>query len=66
MSNSRSRSSSRTSTNGDRIRCLRCREYDHFIMYFPTMKVGDITNKNMYNSLWLHERRAGRIDRKCV
>ena len=27
---SSSRSRSRTSTNRDRIRCFRCREYDHF------------------------------------
>ena len=30
-SNSRSRSGLRASTNRDRIRCYRCREYDHFI-----------------------------------
>ena len=29
-SSSRSRSGSRTSTNRDRVRCLKCREYDHF------------------------------------
>ena len=29
-SNSRSRSGSRASTNRDRIRCYKCREYDHF------------------------------------
>ena len=29
-SNSRSRSGSRTSKNRDRIRCYKCREYDHF------------------------------------
>ena len=29
-SNSRSRSGSRVSTNRDRIRCYKCREYDHF------------------------------------
>ena len=29
-SSSRSRSGSRTSTNRNRIRCFRCREYDHF------------------------------------
>ena len=29
-SNSRLRSGSRASTNGDRIRCYTCREYDHF------------------------------------
>ena len=31
ISNSRSRSGSRASTNRDRIRCFKCREYDHFI-----------------------------------
>ena len=29
-SNSRSRSGSRASTNRDRIRCYKCKEYDHF------------------------------------
>ena len=31
MSNSRSRSKSRASTNRDRIRCYKYREYDHFV-----------------------------------
>ena len=31
VSNSRSRSGSRASTNRDRIRCFECREYDHFV-----------------------------------
>ena len=31
-SESRSRSNSRVSTNRDRIRCYRCKEYDHFAM----------------------------------
>ena len=30
VSNSRSRSGSRASTNRDRIRSFKCREYDHF------------------------------------
>ena len=30
-SNSRSRSGSRASMNRDRIRCYKCREYDHFM-----------------------------------
>ena len=30
MSSSRSRSNSRVSTNRDRVRCFKCREYDHF------------------------------------
>ena len=29
-SESSSRSSSRTSTNRDRVQCFKCREYDHF------------------------------------
>ena len=38
MSNSRSRSGSRASTNRDRIRCFECREYDHFARECPTRK----------------------------
>ena len=38
ISNSRSRSGSRASTNSDRIRCYNCREYDHFIRYCPTSR----------------------------
>ena len=34
-SNSRSRSGSRASTNRDRIRCFKCREYDHFAKDCP-------------------------------
>ena len=37
-SNSRSRSGSRASTNRDRIRCYKCREYDQFMMYFPNSR----------------------------
>ena len=36
-SNSRSRSGSRVSTNRDRIRCYKCREYDHFTKDCPTI-----------------------------
>ena len=36
ISNSRSRSGSRASTNRDRIRCFECREYDHFARDCPT------------------------------
>ena len=37
-SNGRSRSGSRASTNRDRIRCYKCREYDHFVKDCPTSK----------------------------
>ena len=37
-SNSRSRSVSRASTNGDRIRCCNCRVYDHFARDCPTSR----------------------------
>ena len=36
VSNSRSRSGSRVSTNRDRFRCFKCREYDHFVRQCPT------------------------------
>ena len=38
ISNSRSRSGSRASTNRDRIRCYKCREYYHFAKDCPTSK----------------------------
>ena len=34
-SNGRSRSGSRVSTNRDRIRCFKCREYNHFAREYP-------------------------------
>ena len=34
---SSSRSGSRTSTNRDRIRCFKCREYDHFVNECPNL-----------------------------
>ena len=37
-SNSRSRSGSRASTNRDRIRCYKCREYDHFVRDCPNSR----------------------------
>ena len=37
-SNSRSRSGSRASTNRDRIRCYKCREYDHFVTDCPNSR----------------------------
>ena len=36
VSNSRLTSGSRASTNRDRIRCFKCREYDHFARECPT------------------------------
>ena len=33
----RGRSPSRTSTNRDRIRCFKCREYDHFANECPNL-----------------------------
>ena len=36
--NSRSTSGSRVSINRDRIRCYKCREYDHFANDYPTLK----------------------------
>ena len=33
----RSRSNSRVTTNRDRIRCFRCREYDHFANECPNI-----------------------------
>ena len=38
LSNSRLRSGSRASTNRDRIRCYKCREYDHFTRDCPTSR----------------------------
>ena len=37
-SNDRSRSGSRANTNGDRIRCYVCREYDHFVRNCPNYR----------------------------
>ena len=41
ISDSRSRSGSRGSTNRDRIRCYKCKEYDHFTKDCPTSKEGE-------------------------
>ena len=38
MSNSSSRSGSRAGKNRDRIRCYKCREYDHFARDCPTFR----------------------------
>ena len=34
---SRSKSNLRTITNGDRLRCFKCREYDHFANGCPNL-----------------------------
>ena len=36
-SSSRSQSNSRVSTNRDRVRCFKCREYDHFANECPNL-----------------------------
>ena len=38
IDDSRSRSGSRVTTNGDRIRCFECRQYEHFARDCPTMQ----------------------------
>ena len=37
-----SRSSSRVTTNRDRVRCFRCTEYDHFANKCPNMGTDDL------------------------
>ena len=51
MSNSRSRSGSRTSTNRDRIRYFECREYNHFERECPTRQASRETEQiqQMFN-----------------
>ena len=41
---SRSRSNSRVSTNRDRMRCYRCREYDHFAAECPNTPTDEETD----------------------
>ena len=50
-SSSRSRSSSRTRNNRDRIRCYKCRKYNHFAKDCPTSQVGKESEQiqQMYN-----------------
>ena len=40
-SSSRSRSNSRVSTNRDRVRYFKCREYDHFANECPNLVIED-------------------------
>ena len=51
MSNSKSKSGSRASTNRDRIRCFECRENDHFARECQTRQVSRETEqiKQMFN-----------------
>ena len=51
MSNGRSRSGSRANTNRDRIRCFKCREYDHFARECPTRQASIKTEQmqQMFN-----------------
>ena len=47
---SSSRLGSRTHTNRDRIRCFKCREYDHFVNECPTLLPEDSDKES--NSAW--------------
>ena len=40
-SESSSRSSSRASTNRDRVECFKCRGYDHFVNEYPNLVPDD-------------------------
>ena len=52
---SSSRSGSRTSTNRDRIRCFKCREYDHFANECPNLILEDLEKEsNSARSISLH------------
>ena len=42
MSNTRSMSGSRASTNTHIIRCFKCREYNHFARECPTRQVSSV------------------------
>ena len=43
---SRSRSNLITSTNRDRVRCFKCREYDHFANECPNLAPKDSDREN--------------------
>ena len=45
-SSSRSRSNLRASTNRDRVRCFKCREYDHFANECPNLVPRDSVRKS--------------------
>ena len=45
-SESSSRSSSRTSTNRDRVQCFKCREYDHFANECPNLVPNDFDRES--------------------
>ena len=51
ISNSRLRSGSRATTNRDRIRCLECREYNHFMRDCPMTQANRETEQiqQMFN-----------------
>ena len=52
---SSSRSGSRTSTNRDRIRCFKCREYDHIVNECPNLIHEDLDKEsNSARSVSLH------------
>ena len=53
ISNSRSRSGSRVSTNRDRIRCCKCRQYDHFTKACPTNKIEKETDQIQQIIIWM-------------
>ena len=45
-SESSSRSSSRASTNRDRVQCFKCREYDHFANECPNLVPNDLDRES--------------------
>ena len=56
-SSSRSRLDSGASTNRDRIRCYKCREYDHFAKDCPTSKIEEEADK-IQQMLNMHKEQA--------